>query len=157
MDAETRTLFESRLLSLAKARAREGRLPEATHTGAVKNPFCGDEIAVDVKLSAQGAVVDLGYEAKACSLCVASAELLSDWIDQVYSQAQSQEGGSPAPLQPEDLHALAQAIDDVLKGGNAPAPDGFEALVSVAPFRARHKCVTLPFDAAIKALEDKQT
>ena len=50
MDAETRTLFESRLLSLAKARAREGRLPEATHTGAVKNPFCGDEIAVDVKL-----------------------------------------------------------------------------------------------------------
>lgn len=153
MDAETRTLFESRLLSLAKARAREGRLPGATHTGAVKNPFCGDEIAVDVKLSAQGAVVDLGYEAKACSLCVASAELLSDWIDQVYSQV----GGSSATLQPKDLHALAQAIDDVLKGGNAPAPDGFEALVSVAPFRARHKCVTLPFDAAIKALEDKQT
>lgn len=147
MDAETRTLFESQLLSLAKTRAREGRLPDASNSGSVKNPFCGDEIAVDLRMNENGALEALGYEAKACSLCVASAELLNSWLD----------AASP-PLADADaaLRALAQAIDGTLKGEMSP-PEGFESLASVMPFRARHKCVTLPIDAALKALEKPKT
>ncbi|MDA9176470.1 iron-sulfur cluster assembly scaffold protein [Alphaproteobacteria bacterium] len=136
MDDETRILFESDLLSLAKARVREGRLTQRSGSGTAKNPFCGDEIAVDLVV-ADGVLKTVGYEAKACSLCVASAELLSQWVEQ--------HGGSAA-----ELSALAEAVQGVLKGQDAPA--GFEALASVAPFRARHKCVTLPFDAAQKAV-----
>lgn len=135
MDEETRILFESDLLSLAKARVREGRLSHRSGTGKAKNPFCGDEIAVDLDV-VDGAMKTVGYEAKACSLCVASAEMLSAWVEQ--------NGGST-----EDLVALTEAVNGVLQGQDAPA--GFEALASVAPFRARHKCVTLPFDAAQKA------
>ena len=81
MDEETRILFESDLLSLAKARVREGRLAHRSGTGKAKNPFCGDEIAVDLDV-VDGAMKTVGYEAKACSLCVASAEMLSAWVEQ---------------------------------------------------------------------------
>ena len=140
MDAQTRELFESSLLSLAKERVREGRLSDPTASGTAKNPFCGDEIAVDVELS-EGLLKSLGYEAKACSLCVASAELLSQWV----------EGGATGA----DLEKMAQSVKLALQG--EAAPDGFDALASVAPFRARHKCVTLPFDAALKAVKDGES
>lgn len=140
MDAQTRELFESSLLSLAKERAREGRLTNPRATGSAKNPFCGDEITVDLDVI-DGLLSSLGYEAKACSLCVASAELLSQWAEQ---------GGSIG-----QLAELAETVKLVLQG--EAAPEGFEALASVAPFRARHKCVTLPFDAALKAVRDGET
>ena len=140
MDAQTRELFESSLLSLAKERVREGRLSDATASGTAKNPFCGDEITVDLELS-EGLLTSLGYEAKACSLCVASAELLSQWV----------EGGATGA----DLEKMAQSVKLALQG--EATPDGFDALASVAPFRARHKCVTLPFDAALKAVKDGES
>ena len=141
MDAETRDLFESSLLRLAKDRAREGRLPSFDATGSRKNPFCGDEVTVDLRLSA-GVLTELGYEARACSLCVASAELLAQW----------------AALGP-DLDALLareQAVKALLRG-EAPPPEGLEALASVAPFRARHKCVSLPWEAAVEAVRAVDT
>lgn len=140
MDAQTRELFESSLLSLAKERAREGRLTDPTASGTAKNPFCGDEITVDVEL-VDGLLSSLGYEAKACSLCVASAELLSQWVEK---------GGSVSALAD-----LSETVKLALQG--EAAPDGFDALASVAPFRARHKCVTLPFDAVLKAVKDGET
>lgn len=151
MDSETRALFESRLLTLAQARVRERRLADATHTGSAKNPFCGDEIAVDLRLNSDGGLEALGYEAKACSLCVASAELLSRWLEDMQASAGSVAGS----VAPETLHALAQSVDLALKGEKEPA--GFEALATVRPFRARHKCVTLPFDAVTKALKDQHS
>jgi len=141
MDADTRALFEGRLLELAKARLREGRLDPPASSAQSKNPFCGDEIDVDIALNGAD-LTAVGYEARACSLCVASAELLSAWVDE-------------APRGTDDISALAHAIRETLKGENAPA--GFEALASVAPFRARHKCVTLPFEAALKAIEEEKT
>ena len=140
MDAQTRELFESSLLALAKERAREGRLEDPTASGTVKNPFCGDEITVDIGLI-DGVLDSLGYEAQACSLCVASAELLSQWVEQ---------GGTV-----EHLAEVAATVKQALQGETPP--DGFDALASVAPFRARHKCVTLPFDAALKAIKDSET
>jgi nitrogen fixation NifU-like protein len=138
MDAETRDLFESSLLDLAKARTHEGPLTDPSGQAHAKNPFCGDEVTVDVRLdAATRAMTALGYEAKACSLCVASAELLSGWVA---------DGAGTV----EELDGLLAQIKATL-GADAAAPEGFEALASVAPFRARHRCVTLPLEAACEA------
>ena len=137
MDAETRDLYESSLLALAKDRVREGRLTQFDATSTRKNPFCGDEVAVDLSIQ-DGLVTGSGYEAKACSLCVASAELLVQWID---------EGPTP-----DEVLLREQAVKALLKGEEPPK--GLEALASVAPFRARHKCVTLPWEAAAAAVKE---
>ena len=139
MDAETRDLYESSLLALAKDRQREGRLTRFDATGHRKNPFCGDEVVVDLLIQ-DGVLRGVGYEAKGCSLCVASAELLSQWIDK-----------SPRV---EGLFEREQGIKAMLRGGAAPA--GLEALASVAPFRARHKCVELPWEAAVTAVKGQK-
>ena len=51
-------------------------LNDHTHHSKVKNPICGDEMQVSVKV-VKDKIVDFGYQCKTCIYCQASVSLLS--------------------------------------------------------------------------------
>ena len=47
-----------------------------THSSKLKNPICGDEMYIAIKID-KGNLVDFGYQCKSCIYCQASVSLLS--------------------------------------------------------------------------------
>ena len=54
-------------------------LKNHTHNAKLKNPICGDEMEVSIKI-AKDNIIDFGYQCKSCVYCQASASLLSENI-----------------------------------------------------------------------------
>jgi nitrogen fixation NifU-like protein len=51
-------------------------LDDCTHKSKQKNPLCGDEMEVSVKVS-ENQILDFAYQCKSCIYCQASASVLS--------------------------------------------------------------------------------
>ena len=51
-------------------------LKKYTHSSKLKNPICGDEMQISVKVD-ENCIVDFGYQCKSCVYCQASVSLLS--------------------------------------------------------------------------------
>jgi nitrogen fixation protein NifU and related proteins len=136
-------VYQTDLLKLA-ARARgAGRLPGPERTAKVDNPLCGDRITIDLDLEG-GRVSAIGYEVKACVLCQASASALAEG-------AVGRRG--------DELVALGQAIEAMLKGRAEPPGEPWSAFAAFLPVRkakSRHECVMLPFRALEEALARPQ-
>ncbi len=131
--------YSTDLLRLAAEAHGAGRLPQPCLSHTEANPVCGDKTTVDLHLV--GDHIDaMAHDTRACVLTQASASILG----------QALAGHSLA-----ELTALREAVAAMLAGG--PAPDGgfaaFGVLADVARHPARHRCVLLPLDAAIKAAE----
>lgn len=134
-------LYQKSILALAAAAHGAGRLDQPSGSADIRNPLCGDHVIVDVA-AAEGRIEALGHELKACVVCQASASLLAD-----------QGPGSDKA----DLEALLQDLNAMLKTQAAPPEGkwaGYADLAGVAPYGNRHRCVTLPVEAAIDALAD---
>ena len=57
----------------------KGRLPQPDITHHDYNPFCGDEIGIDLHVK-DGKVVDVRFWGKGCAISQASASMLTDRI-----------------------------------------------------------------------------
>ncbi len=131
--------YSTSVLRLAAEAHGAGRLtpPRCSHTES--NPVCGDRVTVDLRLA--GATIEaVAHETKACVLTQASASILGTVL---------------AGHRTDQLLAVRQAVAAMLLGG--PPPEGdfsrFGILAEVARHPARHRCVLLPIDAALKACE----
>jgi nitrogen fixation NifU-like protein len=129
-------LYHDRIVALAKSRAGAGRLEAPTASARRDNPLCGDRVTMDVRLDNQGRMAEVAHQVRGCALCQAAAVALA-------SRAQ----GRPV----SDVAVLRAEIDDVLSGTSAGEGD-FAAFAPVRQYRARHDCVTLPFEALRAAL-----
>ena len=108
------------------------------------NPFCGDEVAVRIKLDAQGRVAQVGCSAQGCSIIQASTSMMS----------QAMEGKTP-----EELKELAQRFLDMMKGKMLSDEEraelgDLEALLVVRQYPVRIKCALLPWTALEEGLDD---
>jgi NifU-like protein involved in Fe-S cluster formation len=128
-------LYSKEVLRLAAAAKGAGRLPEPRLSGSAHNPACGDRVTVDLRLE-DGHVAALAHETKACVLAQASASILADALPGLDVQA---------------VATLRAAVSGMLAGDGHC--DAFEVLADAARFPSRHRCVLLPFDAALKAFE----
>ena len=130
--------YSTAVLRLAAEANGAGRLAPPRHSHAENNPVCGDRVTVDVRL-ASGVVEAMAHDTKACVLTQASASLLSAALL-----------GSTK----EQLTVARDAVAAMLLGGPAPegAFSGYAVLAEVARHAARHRCVLLPLDAALKAM-----
>lgn len=125
------------LLRLAAEARGAGRLPQPCLSHTESNPVCGDRIIVDLKLDSDH-ITAIAHDTRACVLTQASASIL---------------GGALAGHTLAELQVLRTAVAAMLSGG--PAPEGrfaaYRHLADVARHPARHRCVLLPIDAALKA------
>jgi len=129
-------IYQDRILAFARAARDAAPLETATHTATVSNPTCGDRVEIRLKLE-HDSVRAASAAVRGCALCEAGAGLLM----------QSAAGRSPAEI--SDLR------DRLVKWlGGDDTVDIDDDIASFAPVRAirnRHKCVSLAFDASVKA------
>ena len=64
------------ILKIASDTDNHKVLKDYTNKSKLKNPICGDEMLISVKLVKDN-IVDFGYQCKSCVYCQASASLLS--------------------------------------------------------------------------------
>jgi nitrogen fixation protein NifU and related proteins len=133
-------LYGDALKALAATSRSTGRLAQADGTATVDNPMCGDRVTLDVALDGDR-IAAVGHEVKGCLLCEAAAAVVA-------AQARGRSPGEVADW-PERVKVYLKTAD-----GSAPV-DGLEPFAPARRFRARHRCVTLAFEALAKALGEK--
>lgn len=128
-------LYRREILRLAANATGAGHLARPDASATVHNPACGDRVTVELALES-GRISALGHTTQACVLTQASAALLA--------------GQAPGHGQTE-LEALAGSVRTFLAGG--PPPEGYDVFEGLVPHPGRHRCVLLPLEAALQALE----
>ena len=117
------------------------RLPDADIIADGVNPFCGDEIHLQIRLDATGRAVAVGFQGEGCSINQATGSMLSEAI----------KGKTPP-----EMTALSARFRHMLQSPNAPPAETLAALgdlgslSKVRDFPVRIKCALL----AWSTLED---
>jgi nitrogen fixation NifU-like protein len=112
--------------------------PDITADGV--NPFCGDEIHIQIALDSEGRVSRVGLQGVGCAINQATGSMLSDAIQ-----------GKTL----DEVEALSRAFNDLMTGG--PHSDGLGELTtleSVRQFPIRIKCALLAWSALDDGIED---
>lgn len=136
-------LYAKELLRWAADVSRTGRLEAPGASATEINAMCGDRVTLDFALDTDRQITDCRHETRACVLTQASASLLA-----AKSPGETAEG----------LKTLRTQVKAMLEAGS-PAPGGvwaaYEIFGPAAQHKSRHRCVLLPLDAALKALEER--
>ncbi|MGM1028692.1 MAG: Fe-S cluster assembly sulfur transfer protein SufU [Actinomycetota bacterium] len=138
-------LYQELILEHAKRREGEGLLEPFDAERFLRNPTCGDEIRLRVRVTGAGDdrhVDALGWEGQGCSISQASASVLAE-----------QAPGLPVT----DARDRIEAMRALLRSRGAVEPDeellgDAVAFAGVAKFPMRVKCAMLAWVALEEAL-----
>ncbi len=72
-------LYREAILDHYKHPRRKGRLDEPDISYHDHNPFCGDEITIDLRIQ-DGVVVDAAFDGRGCAISQASASMLMEEV-----------------------------------------------------------------------------
>jgi len=139
------SLYQQVILDHARARHGDGPLAHADAEHFERNPTCGDEITVRVRLEpGTDRIAELAWQGDGCSISMASASVLTDM--------------APGRTVPELLE-LTGAFRDMMRsrGAGEPDEDVLEDLVAfhgVSKFVMRVKCGMLAWVAAEAAARE---
>jgi len=142
---DVRDLYQDIILRHSRQPLHMRRLEKFDARAVGDNPMCGDRCEVRLRLEPDDTVADIGYEARGCAISLASADLM----------AETTSGRTKAQVRAlaEDFFALvrtgASESDD-------PALEQLKPLSGVAEYPSRIKCATLPWTAALAALNGVQ-
>ncbi len=146
MSAETDLikLYSARILGLAADIPHLGRLDHPDATVTRRSPLCGSTVTVDIKV-ADGKLVDLGQDVKACALGQAAAAV---------------SGGAAIGATLVQIQTARDQLKAMLKG-KGPVPDapfdGFEVLTPAVDYKNRHASILLTIEALADAMAQTQT
>ncbi len=130
-------LYQERIVALAKAKTRAGKLASPTRTARRDNPLCGDRVTIDVALDGQGRITEIAHQVRGCLLCQASASALA-------SIAVGRDAADIAEFRHDAERAIGR------EAGESREP--FLAFTPVRNYKSRQECVLLPFEALEEAL-----
>ena len=135
-------LYHNRVLELAADIPHAERLKAPQGSSLKVSRVCGSTVAVDVNLDAEGKIVAIGVEPKACALGQAATSIL----------ARHAIGRSLA-----EIEAARDALRAMLKEGAEPPEGEFWELRHLQPVRdypPRHTSTMLAFEAAAEAMKE---
>ncbi len=130
-------LYQERIVALAKAKTRAGKLAQPTKSARRDNPLCGDRVTIDVTLDGNGRIAEIGQQVRGCLLCQASASALA-------SIAVGKDAAGIAEIRHEAERALGR------ESGEPHGP--YDAFTPVRDHKSRQECVLLPLEALKDAL-----
>lgn len=149
-DSSSNTPAESRLDSMYQEilleHSRDPRnfreLPDASLCAEGYNPLCGDKVRIQVKMGADGKTEAVCFKGEACSICTASASMLTE------------EASSKTFPQILELIASFRAL---MQGQKDPSEfeGDLSSLVGVRHFPVRIKCALLPWTTLKDAIEGR--
>jgi NifU-like protein involved in Fe-S cluster formation len=134
-------LYRKEILRLAADAHGAGHLSGAHRAGTAYNPTCGDRVTFEIVTDAEGRIETVAHETKACVLSQASASII---------------GRDAKNLLRDDIAALRAAVTAMLKEGAAVPGEPFSdyaAFDGVTEYPNRHRCVLLPIEALLAALD----
>jgi nitrogen fixation NifU-like protein len=141
--AEIAALYQEMILDHYRRPRNKGTLEKADASVEMKNPLCGDEIALQVAFDGDS-VQDLRFSGRGCSISQASASMMTQLVK-----------GKSA----KEIGAIRKQFRDLMLGNGAPGDDtqlgSLRALSGVARFPARVKCALLAWNALESALADR--
>jgi nitrogen fixation NifU-like protein len=146
--AEIAALYQELILDHYRRPRNKGELAGATTSVIMKNPLCGDEVAVHVLLDGDK-VTDLRFSGRGCSISQASASMMTQLVK-----------GKSA----DEIEHLKDTFRDMVMGtsdgDNAKTVaelGSLRALSGVSRFPARVKCALLAWNALESAMEGAKT
>lgn len=134
-------LYQELILDHYRRPRNKGVLEHPTHTIALNNPLCGDEI--DLQLRLEGDVIkDVRFIGRGCSISQAAASMMTQIVKEKSLV---------------DALALADRMGAMMRGDESAAKDkalgDLRALAGVAKFPVRVKCALLPWNALRDAVK----
>jgi len=141
--AEIAALYQELILDHYRRPRNKGELEGATRSAVMKNPLCGDEVALHVKVEGDK-LSDVRFSGRGCSISQASASMMTQLV----------KGKSAS-----EIAELGGTFRDLVMGA-APAGDSeatgklgsLRALGGVSRFPARVKCALLAWNALETAM-----
>ncbi|HEY3318856.1 MAG TPA: SUF system NifU family Fe-S cluster assembly protein [Planctomycetota bacterium] len=109
-----------------------GPVPDAQIVTNGNNPICGDRVTIYGKVGADGKLEHVGFEGKACAICMASTSMMTEAV----------KGKSLEEAGKISDHFKAMMRNEVPFEPPPEVPD-LEALEGVRKFSVRVKCATL--------------
>ncbi|MBN2410485.1 SUF system NifU family Fe-S cluster assembly protein [candidate division KSB1 bacterium] len=136
-------LYQEIILDHYKHPRNRGTLENADVKITGKNPFCGDEIILSLKLK-DNIVTDVAFEGSGCAISQASASVMTEQIKgKTLSEARE----------------LFQEFSKMVKGEINYDPEKMDELAAfkgVCEYPTRVKCALLSWNALKNALEQKK-
>ena len=127
------------ILKIASDTINHKNLDDCTHKSKQKNPICGDEMEVGVKIS-ENQILDFAYQCKSCIYCQASASVLSKFsINNTIN----------------NINEIITFVDVFFESNNAKFPKEWKKLEILFNKKniSRKECILLPFKTLAKALK----
>ena len=144
MNTDLEELYQAVILDHSRRPRNFGEIPGAIRVHG-DNPSCGDEINLDVKFSAEGAVEDIKFTGHGCAISQASASLMTGKL----------KGRSRA-----EAGEMMRAFHDLVTGAESDAPrelGDLRLLQGVRKFPQRVKCAMLAWRAFEQATENGES
>jgi len=139
MSTAAEQLYQEMVVEHKRAPRHFGTLPAPTHEARGRNPQCGDDVQVQLRL-VDGRIADIAFEGQGCAICIASASMMTDAV---------------LGRDMDAARALQQRFRAVLTGKAEPETKDLGKLVSLAGVRrypSRIKCALLGWHALMHAI-----
>ena len=126
------------ILKIASNTDNNKVLDNCTHSSKLKNPICGDEMEISIRVLKDN-IVDFGYQCKSCIYCQASVSLLS------------QNSVNKKIL---NVKNLLKDLENFFEKEDVIIPKEWSILNKIFNKKniSRKECILLPFKALSKAL-----
>lgn len=140
--ASLAAMYQEALLSHYRRPHNRREMEDPTATALFRNPVCGDEIKVFVRIDGD-TISDVSFQGRGCSVATASASIMTDAV----------RGGS--------VREARQLSDGLERALGEPSlsnilPDVLAPLRSVVAFPGRHGCVRMAWQALREALDSNR-
>lgn len=133
-------LYENNVREWARKSRNDARLVPADLSVRRISPVCGSAVTLDIRHN-QEVITGLGYQARACTLGMASTAVVV----------------SAAPgCSFSGVHEVGEKLSHLLAGEDVRFPEEWRALemfIAARSFKARHGSILLPFQVLADAAE----
>ena len=134
-------LYQDQILEFARQARQSQPIAAPDAQASMVNPSCGDQVDIALMLKG-GTITALSAETKGCAICEASTGFALRAMTNM-----DQDHALSLPQKVKD--ALTKEVDMPLSGG--------EAFHAIRPFKSRHTCVLLVYEAVAQALQNKRS
>ena len=142
-DARLSALYQEVILDHYRRPRNKGSLAAPTGSASLRNPLCGDEVAIQVELR-DGTVADVKFGGSGCSISQASASMMTELV----------RGRTP-----DEVRALGERFAEMIRGDEGAAADKAlgqaRALAGVSRFPTRVRCALIAWEAMARAVASK--
>ena len=148
--SDLRELYQEVILDHGKHPRNHRAVDGANRHAHGRNPLCGDDFEVALRLNADGSIADAAFHGNGCAISVASASIMTELL-KGKTQAQA-----------EALFDAFHALCTSDHAGDAPGVTEddmtyLQVVAGVRQFPVRVKCATLAWHTMHAALHGEET